>query len=78
MKVTVHGMLCDFDPAGKKDKQGNPVPTVDLYSGGEVVKIKGVNAKKDQIGSFFDILCDFELIEFNNKIYKVFTSCKEQ
>lgn len=78
MKVTVHGMLCDFDPAGKKDKQGNPVPTVDLYSGGEVVKIKGVTAKEEMKGMHFDIVCDFELIEFNGKIYKVFTACKEQ
>lgn len=77
MKVTVHGMLCAFDPSGKKDKQGNPVPTVDLYSGGEVVKIKGVTANDKMIGTFCDIPCDFELIEFNNKIYKVFTACKE-
>ena len=77
MKVTVHGMLCDFDPAGKKDKQGNPVPTVDIYSGGEVVKIKGVTAREEMKGCHFDVLCDFELVEFNGKIYKVFTACKE-
>lgn len=78
MRITVHGMLCDYNAAGKRDKLGNPIPTVDLYSGGEVIKIKGVNAKSEQIGSYFDILCDFELIEYNNKYYKVFTACKEQ
>lgn len=77
MKVTVHGMLCDFDLQGKKDKQGNPVPTVDVYSGGDIVKIKNVTGKKELVGTHVDILCDFELIEFNGKLYKVFSACKE-
>lgn len=78
MKVTVHGMLCSFDPAGKKDKQGNPIPTIDLYSDGDVVTVRGVSAKKDLIGCMYDILCDFKIVEIDGKTYKVFTACKEQ
>lgn len=77
MKVTVHGMLCAFDPAGKKDKQGNLIPTVDLYSEGEVVKIKGVVANEKMVGTYCDIPCDFKLVEIEGKLYKVFTACKE-
>lgn len=78
MLITVHGMLCDFDLQGKKDKQGNPIPTVDVYTGGDIVKIKGLAGKKELIGKHVDILCDFKLVEIDGKTYKVLTACKEQ
>lgn len=78
MQVTVHGMLCNFNLAGKHDKQGNPIPTVDVYSGGEVVTIRGLPGKQELIGKHVDILCDFELVEYNGKLFKVFKACKEK
>ena len=78
MKVTVHGMVCNFNPEGKKDKDGNPIPTVDLYSDGDLVTVRKVTASDKSIGTYVDILCDLDVGIYNDKVYKIFTACKEQ
>ena len=78
MKVTVHGMVCNFNPEGKKDKVGNPIPTIDLYSDGDLVTVRKVTASDKSIGTYVDILCDLDVGIYNDKVYKIFTACKEQ
>lgn len=77
MKVTVHGMICAFNPEGKKDKDGNPIPTVDIYSDGDLVTVRRVTASDKMIGTYVDIPCKLEVGIFNDKVFKILTACKE-
>lgn len=77
MKVTVHGMVCAFNPEGKKDKEGKPIPTVDIYSDGDLVTVRKVKATENMIGTYVDIPCNLEVGIYNDKIFRILTACKE-
>lgn len=69
MVAIINGMVCAVNPEGSKDRDGNPVPTVDLYSSGEVVKVRGIKCKEEHIGSYVDIPCKIQIKEFDGRKY---------
>ena len=69
MKATITGMVCAFNPAGAKDKDNNPIPVTDIYSDGEVVKVRGLAVNEKTIGCWIDVVCSVQLKDFDGKKY---------
>lgn len=69
MQATITGMVCSVNPEGAKDKVGNPIPTVDLYSGGEVVKVRGLKCSDKHIGTYVDVPCKVQIKEYEGRKY---------
>lgn len=69
MVATISGMVCSFNPEGTKDREGNPIPTTDLYSSGEVVKVKGLAVTEKHIGTYIDVTCKIQLKDFDGRKY---------
>lgn len=57
MLATVKGMLVEVGSTERKDQYGRPYrePFCVLYSGGEAVKIAGLEASPDAIGSELEV-----------------------
>ena len=69
MVATITGMICSVNHEGAKDREGNAIPTVDIYSGGEVVKVRGVKVNEKLVGSYIDVLCKIQLKDWEGRKY---------
>lgn len=69
MKAVITGMVCAFNPNGAKDKDDQPIPVTDLYSDGEVVKVRGLVVTEKHIGTYVDVACKVQLKDWNGNKY---------
>lgn len=69
MKAVISGMVCSVNPNAAKDKDDKPVPVTDLYSDGEVVRVRGLLVDNGLIGTWVDVTCRIQLKDWDGKKY---------
>lgn len=78
MKATISGMVCAVNLNGAKDKDDNPIPVTDLYSDGEVVRVRGLMVDNGLIGTWADVACRIQLKDWDGKKYISVTALSEE
>lgn len=69
MKAVISGMVCAYKADGAKDKDDNPIPVTDLYSDGEVIRVRGLVVNEKAVGSWVDVPCKIQLKDWNGTKY---------
>ncbi len=69
MIATINGMVCACNKQEPKEKNEQPVYITDLYSGGEVVKVRNLKTNEANIGCFIDVLCNVQLKDWEGRKY---------
>lgn len=69
MVATVRGMLVEVGSTQRKDDLGRPYyePFCVLYSGGEAVKISGLDQSLDAIGAELEVECTVKLWQMGDR-----------
>lgn len=69
MIALINGMVCACNEQPAKEGSSEPIFVTDIYSGGEVVKVRNLKTNEANIGCFIDVLCNIQLKDWDGRKY---------